>query len=109
MEKKKINKIAFWPAIIILLCFIAAGIIWTEQVGAIMTKLLYGMANFFGAYINILSFEYQRDKKGFSMIEVLSPCSTNWKLSPVDAMAKIRNENEKIFPVKTYVDNGENR
>ncbi|EFV02848.1 BCCT family transporter [Pseudoramibacter alactolyticus ATCC 23263] len=55
MEKKKINKIAFWPAIIILLCFIAAGIVWTEQVGAIMTKLLYGMANFFGAYINILS------------------------------------------------------
>ena len=54
-------------------------------------------------------FEYQRDKKGFSMIEVLSPCPTNWKLSPVDAMAKIRDENEKIFPVKTYVDNGGNR
>ncbi|WP_329887549.1 thiamine pyrophosphate-dependent enzyme [Pseudoramibacter sp. HA2172] len=54
-------------------------------------------------------FEYQRDKKGFSIIEVLSTCPTNWKLSPVDAMAKVKNENEKIFPVKIYVDNGGNR
>lgn len=51
-------------------------------------------------------FEYQRDKKGFSIIEVLSPCPTNWKLSPVEAMQKIKDENEKVFPVKTYIDNG---
>ena len=51
-------------------------------------------------------FEYQRDHKGFSIIEVLSPCPTNWKLSPVDAMKKIKEENEKVFPVKVYVDNG---
>lgn len=51
-------------------------------------------------------FEYQRDKKGFSIIEVLSPCPTNWKLSPVLAMEKIKNENEQIFPVKIYKDNG---
>lgn len=51
-------------------------------------------------------FEYQRDKKGFSIIEILSPCPTNWKLSPVLAMEKIKNENEQIFPVKVYKDNG---
>lgn len=51
-------------------------------------------------------FEYQRDKKGFSIIEILSPCPTNWKVSPVMAMEKIKNENEKIFPVKVYKDNG---
>lgn len=52
---KKINLPAFLPAIIILILFIGAGIIWTEQVGNFMTKLLYGMADYFGAYINILS------------------------------------------------------
>lgn len=51
-------------------------------------------------------FENQRDKKGFSIIEILSPCPTNWKLSPAEAMEKIKTENEKIFPVKVYVDNG---
>ncbi len=49
-------------------------------------------------------FEYQRDNKGFSLIEILSPCPTNWKLSPVKSMEKIKNENEKFFPVKVYVD-----
>lgn len=51
-------------------------------------------------------FEYQRDKKGFSIIEILSPCPTNWKMTPVEAMEKIKNENEKVFPVKVYVDKG---
>ena len=59
MEKKKsskkINKLAFWPAIVILVCFILAGIIWTEEVGTVMTNLLYAMADYFGAYINLLS------------------------------------------------------
>lgn len=49
-------------------------------------------------------FTYQKEKKGFSLIEILSPCHTNWKLSPVDAMEKIKNENEKLFPVREYVD-----
>ena len=51
-------------------------------------------------------FENQRDKKGFSIIEILSPCPTNWELSPADAMKKMKEENEKVFPVKVYVDNG---
>lgn len=51
-------------------------------------------------------FENQRDQKGFSIIEVLSPCPTNWKLDPVQAMEKIKNENEKIFPLGVYADRG---
>ena len=54
----RINLPAFLPAIIILVLFIGAGIIWTEQVGAFMTMLLYGMADFFGAYINLLSLTF---------------------------------------------------
>ena len=53
-------------------------------------------------------FENQRDEKGFSIIEILSPCPTNWKMTPVDAMNKLKEENEKVFPVKVYVDNTEN-
>lgn len=51
-------------------------------------------------------FENQMNNRGFSIIEVLSPCPTNWKLSPVEAMEKIKNENEKVFPVGVYVDRG---
>ena len=51
-------------------------------------------------------FENQRDNKGFSLIEVLSPSPTNWKLSPVQAMEKIKNETELVFPVGVYVDRG---
>ncbi|MCD8167894.1 MAG: BCCT family transporter [Clostridiales bacterium] len=57
-DNLKINKWAFWPAIVILVAFILAGIIWTEQVGALMTKLLYGMADYFGAYINLISLTF---------------------------------------------------
>lgn len=51
-------------------------------------------------------FENQRDQKGFSLIEILSPCPTNWKLSPIDSMKKLKEENEKIFPLGIYVDRG---
>lgn len=52
-------------------------------------------------------FENQRDGKGFSIIEILSPCPTNWKLDPVDSMEKIKEEYELVFPVKTYKDRSE--
>ncbi len=54
-SKKKINYAVFLPPVIVLLLFVAAGIIWKEQVGAFMTSLLYKMADYFGAYINLLS------------------------------------------------------
>ena len=51
----KINKAAFWPAVIALLLFIGIGIVKTEVVGSFMTRALYIIADYFGAYINILS------------------------------------------------------
>lgn len=50
--------------------------------------------------------ENQRQGKGFSLIEVLSPCPTNWKLNPVQAMEKIKTENEKVFSLGVYADRG---
>lgn len=54
-EDRRMNWGAFLPAIIILTVFIIAGIIWTEPVGNFMTKMLYGMADYLGWYINLLS------------------------------------------------------
>lgn len=54
-NETQVNLAAFLPAIIVLIAFIIAGIIWQAEVGAFMTKLLYGMADYFGAYINLLS------------------------------------------------------
>lgn len=44
------------------------------------------------------AFETQAQKRGFSLVEVLSPCPTYWRMTPVDAMAHIDNELNKIFP-----------
>ena len=55
MKTGKVNKLAFWPAIIALVAFIIAGIINAPAVGSLMTKVLYVIANYFGSYINILS------------------------------------------------------
>jgi 2-oxoglutarate ferredoxin oxidoreductase subunit beta len=51
-------------------------------------------------------FENQRDKKGFSLIEILSSCPTNWKMAPVDAAERIKTKTEKVFPLGVYVDRG---
>ena len=36
----KINKLAFWPAVIALVVFVIAGIVNTQAVGNAMTKIL---------------------------------------------------------------------
>lgn len=51
-------------------------------------------------------FENQRDKKGFSLIEILSPCPTNWGMNAVDAMNKTKDEYTKVFPLGVYLDRG---
>lgn len=41
----KINKLAFWPAVIALVAFVIAGIVNTQAVGNAMTKILSVIAN----------------------------------------------------------------
>ncbi len=50
------------------------------------------------------AFENQRDKKGFSIVEVLSTCPTNWGLSPVDALKRLENEMIPYYPLGVYKD-----
>ena len=48
--------------------------------------------------------ENQVQKKGFSFVEVLSPCPVNWKLSPVEAKKWLIEHMEPVFPVKNFRD-----
>jgi len=45
------------------------------------------------------SFQLQLDKKGFSMVEVLSPCPTYWGMDPVRSMEHIKNDVVKEYPL----------
>ena len=44
------------------------------------------------------AFETQEQHRGFSLVEVLSPRPTYWRMSPVEAMAHIDAELTKVFP-----------
>jgi len=48
--------------------------------------------------------ENQKRGLGFSLIEVLSPCPTIWKLSPVEAQRWVLNVMEKTFPLGVFCD-----
>ncbi len=44
------------------------------------------------------SFECQIEGRGFSMIEILSPCPTNWRKDPVEALEWIADGMKRVFP-----------
>jgi len=50
------------------------------------------------------AFEYQLEGRGFTMIELLSPCPTNWKMSPIDACKWIEETMTKTFPLGVIKD-----
>ncbi len=45
------------------------------------------------------SFQLQLERKGFSMVEVISPCPTYWGLTPFKAMKRIEEEVVKEYPL----------
>lgn len=48
------------------------------------------------------AFENQKAKKGFSIVEVLSTCPTNWGLSPIDSLKRLREECIPYYPLGIY-------
>jgi 2-oxoglutarate ferredoxin oxidoreductase subunit beta len=50
------------------------------------------------------AFQVQIDDLGFSLVEVLSPCPTNWKLSSVDACKRVEEEVVEYYPLKVIKD-----
>jgi 2-oxoglutarate ferredoxin oxidoreductase subunit beta len=52
------------------------------------------------------AFEYQMQGMGFSLVEVLSTCPTNWGLSPVEAVKWLRENMIPFYPLGVYKDKG---
>jgi 2-oxoglutarate/2-oxoacid ferredoxin oxidoreductase subunit beta len=50
------------------------------------------------------AFQYQLDGKGFSLVEILSPCPTNWKMGPVESCRWIDDVMTKQFPLGVVKD-----
>ena len=50
------------------------------------------------------SFQTQLDGKGFSLVEILSPCPTNLHMTPVKAKEFMHTEATKYFPLGEFID-----
>lgn len=50
------------------------------------------------------AFEVQKDKKGLSIIEVISTCPTNWGLSPKDALTFVEEKMIPYYPLGVFKD-----
>lgn len=48
--------------------------------------------------------KYQIEDRGFSMVEILSPCPTNWGLTPAKAMTWLREEMMKYYKLGIFKD-----
>ena len=51
----------------------------------------------------------QIDGKGYSFVEILSMCPTNWGVDPVKAAEWVKNVMEPYYPVKCFRDGGEKK
>jgi 2-oxoglutarate ferredoxin oxidoreductase subunit beta len=50
------------------------------------------------------AFQNQIDKKGFSIVEVVSSCPTNWGLSPMESLKWLRENMLPYYPLGVYKD-----
>jgi 2-oxoglutarate ferredoxin oxidoreductase subunit beta len=55
------------------------------------------------------AFENQINKKGFSMVEVLSSCPTNWGMTPEDSLNWIREKMIPKYPLGVFVEKTSNK
>jgi len=50
------------------------------------------------------AFQTQLDDLGFSLVEILSPCPTNWRMTPVDSWKWVDDVMSKVFPLGVIKD-----
>ena len=50
------------------------------------------------------AFQYQMEGKGFTLVEVVSTCPTNWGLSPIDAIKWLQENMLEHYPLGVYRD-----
>jgi len=52
----------------------------------------------------IKAFQMQIDNIGFSLVEILSPCPTNWRMTPIESWKWIDTVMSKVFPLGVIKD-----
>ncbi len=52
------------------------------------------------------AFQYQVEGKGYSLVEVLSTCPTNWRMTPQQSNEHVANVVTEVFPLGDLVDRG---
>ncbi|MFP3090332.1 thiamine pyrophosphate-dependent enzyme [Treponema sp. TIM-1] len=50
------------------------------------------------------AFDKQKARAGYSMVEILSPCPTNWKMLPLDACKRIADVVTAVYPLGEFAD-----
>lgn len=50
------------------------------------------------------AFQAQVEKRGFSMVEILSACPTNWRMTPGQSIKRMEEEMIKAYPTGIYKD-----
>jgi 2-oxoglutarate ferredoxin oxidoreductase subunit beta len=50
------------------------------------------------------AFKAQRENAGYSFVEVLSPCPTNWKMTPLQSLEYIEKTVEQTYPLGEFTD-----
>lgn len=55
------------------------------------------------------AFEAQMAGEGYSCVEILSPCPTNWHMTPEVAVARIQNEVMEYYPIGEIKNGGEKK
>lgn len=50
------------------------------------------------------AFRLQKEKRGFTLVELLSTCPTNWGLDPMESMNRVKNELIPFYPLGVFVD-----
>lgn len=48
------------------------------------------------------AFEAQKLDLGFSLVELLSTCPTNWRMTPIEAARRVQEDMLKVFPLGEY-------
>jgi 2-oxoglutarate ferredoxin oxidoreductase subunit beta len=51
--------------------------------------------------------QYNKEGRGFTFVEFLSTCPTNWGMTPIEAMEWGKKHMVEMFPVKKFRDKGE--
>ena len=74
-----------------------------DGVGYIVRRSLHNPANIRKSKKAIrLAFETQQRGLGFSMVELLSSCPTNWKVTPNEALKFVGEQMVPVFPLGDY-------